>query len=440
MVRGNTLLSNNGAPANEDAFTETGGSLNYPRNYNEAYKNMQTVTDLFGNGVVEEELAIPGQLEWAKPSNFFNEKITSVRQIAESSYLSSGTVLEFTIIVPRGQYIRPAGFELVLPVRFQGPNGEKINLAEWLSVNNFFGHLLETRTMLKDDLETIVHPRPSGSVASHARSIMKDMSSKQLSVIERDMLLDRSHISGENVHHRFERSNPFPTYPHLVSRRRKFANVRTGEEQYEDGTVILRDNLIWRDNKYAIPMTLLSPFFPINSEMSLDMNIKFNIEQDTKKLFENIIRVNDEDQRQNADKRPEFLRAVFYVTPEINYNSYTFSLRQASIHHMGMSQLIGKRTGVQPYYHERNIKIRQKGFSGFLNLDNVGTQFEWVIVSIIPVLSKENGNTYSVYNSENACHILPKLTISNIKDSQGRCISKVYDFFLLLFFIVRITI
>ena len=41
--------------------------------------------------------------------------------------------------------------------------------------------------MLKDDLETIVHPRPS----------MKDMSPKQLSVIERDMLLDRSHVSGE---------------------------------------------------------------------------------------------------------------------------------------------------------------------------------------------------------------------------------------------------
>ena len=151
--------------------------------------------------------------------------------------------------------------------------------------------------MLKDDLETIVHPRPSGSVASHARSIMKDMSSKQLSVIERDMLFDRSHLSGENVHHRFERNNHFPAYSHLVSRRSKFANVRPGEEQYEDGTVILRDNLIWRDNKYVIPMTLLSPFFPIDSEMSLDMNIKFNIEQDTKKLFENIIRVNDEDQR-----------------------------------------------------------------------------------------------------------------------------------------------
>ena len=120
---------------------------------------------------------------------------------------------------------------------------------------------------------------------------------------------------------------------------------------------------------------------------------------------------------------------MFYDTPKINYNSYTFSLRQASIHDMGVSQLIGKRIGVQPYYHERNIEIRRNGFSGFLNFDNVRTQFEWIIVSIIPVLSKEHRNTFSVYNSEKACHILQKITIPNIKDSQGRHISKVYDFF-----------
>ena len=55
MVRGNTLSSNKGAPANEGAFSETGGSLNYPRNYHEVYKNMQTVTDLFDNGKVEDD-------------------------------------------------------------------------------------------------------------------------------------------------------------------------------------------------------------------------------------------------------------------------------------------------------------------------------------------------------------------------------------------------
>ena len=59
-------------------------------------------------------------------------------------------------------------------MRFQGSSGEKKHLAEWLPVNNFFGHLLETIELLKKvDFETIVHPRPSGSVVSYTRSIMK---------------------------------------------------------------------------------------------------------------------------------------------------------------------------------------------------------------------------------------------------------------------------
>ena len=44
-------------------------------------------------------------------------------------------------------------------------------------------------------------------------------------------------------------------------------------------------------------MRFASPFFSINREMSLTMIIKFNIEQDTKKLFEKIVRINDGDQR-----------------------------------------------------------------------------------------------------------------------------------------------
>ena len=44
-------------------------------------------------------------------------------------------------------------------------------------------------------------------------------------------------------------------------------------------------------------MRFASPFFSMNSEMSLAMTIKFNIEQDTKKLFEKIIRINDGDQK-----------------------------------------------------------------------------------------------------------------------------------------------
>ena len=60
-------------------FTEMGGSLNYQKNYHEAYKKMQIVTELFDNGVVEEDVL--DMLEWAKPLDFQEsyEKITPVR-------------------------------------------------------------------------------------------------------------------------------------------------------------------------------------------------------------------------------------------------------------------------------------------------------------------------------------------------------------------------
>ena len=46
---------------------------------------------------------------------------------------------------------------------------------------------------------------------------------------------------------------------------------------------------MWRDNKYVISMSLLAPFFCINKGISMDLIIKFKIEQDTKKLFKAIV-------------------------------------------------------------------------------------------------------------------------------------------------------
>ena len=92
-----------------------------------------------------------------------------------------------------------------------------------------------------------------------------------------------------------------------------------------------------------------------------------------------------------------------------------------------MSKLKGKRTGVQPRYHEKHMVIRQGVFDGILNFDNAGTQFEGIIVSIIRVLSKEHRNTYSVYNNEKATHMIQKITLSNMKDSRGFNVSKVYN-------------
>ena len=62
-----------------------------------------------------------------------------------------------------------------------------------------------------------------------------------------------------------------------------------------------RNNLMWRDNKQVIPMTLLAPFFSINSKIAMDLIIKFNIEQDTNKLFEAIVAHGGEEVEEHWD-------------------------------------------------------------------------------------------------------------------------------------------
>ena len=227
-------------------------------------------------------------------------------------------MLEFNVIVSTEQYVRPADWELVLPVRFETGDGNKIQLGWWLPVNNFFGHYLETITISrKNDLKMVVHPRPSGSIAVYMCSIMEDMSADELKIIERDVLFDNTAVTGPDVHHRLNADDPFTPSWHLVNRRNKSVHVLDGEENYIPDRVIQRDNLIWKDNKYVIPMRLLATSFSINSEVSMNLIIKLNIEQDTKKLFEAIVAGGGEE----VDRRPGLMRTVFYDVTEIMYNT-----------------------------------------------------------------------------------------------------------------------
>ena len=91
-----------------------------------------------------------------------------------------------------------------------------------------------------------------------------------------------------------------------------------------------------------------------------------------------------------------------------------------------MGRIKGKGTGVQPYYHEKKLIVRQNRFDGITNFGNTGIQFEWLIISIIPVLSKEHRNTYATCNAEKASYFIRKITIYNIKEAVGTT-TKLYD-------------
>ena len=193
MIRGSTTSSNRGASAREGAFTERNDGVDYPRHFDEAYKNMEALNEILDKGEVREDVL--NTIEWEKPINFQNEydAIVPTKQTAESTYLSSGTVLEFNLVIPNGNYTVPSDFELILPVRFKDENGGRLNLSRWLPVNNFFGCLIESMSVFrKDDQHPIVHPRPSGSVTSYSLSIMQHMTSKQLEVMKETCYLSKT--------------------------------------------------------------------------------------------------------------------------------------------------------------------------------------------------------------------------------------------------------
>ena len=135
-----------------------------------------------------------------------------------------------------------------------------------------------------------------------------------------------------------------------------------------------------------------------------------------KKLFEAVFtrEIGDDVERSRRDRDSPRLQTIFYETPKINYNLYTYSPQNQSIEHIAMSQIKGKRTVLQPVYHEGNAVIRQGGYGASRNFNNAGTQFEWLMVSIISVLSKIHRNTYAIYNNEVASNTIRKLSITDI--------------------------
>ena len=271
---------------------------------------------------------------------------------------------------------------------------------------------------------------------------MQHMTDQQLKVIEREMFSIKEPVVGENIRYRLDRQgNPLPAFNHLNKRREKFAQTIVNPPPFAEGQLpveleyverhqIHRDNLLQKDEKYVIPMRLLHNFFVVSSEISTDMLITLNTEQEVKKIFEAVFmrEIGDDVERGRRDRDPPRLQTIFYKTPKINYNLYTYSTQKQSIEHMAMSQIKGKRTGLEPVYHERNVVIRQGGFGASINFNNEGTQLEWLMVSIIPVLSKIRRNTYAIYNNEVACNIIRKLSITDIKDQvNNRSYDKIYD-------------
>ena len=122
------------------------------------------------------------------------------------------------------------------------------------------------------------------------------------------------------------------------------------------------------------------------------------------------------------------MKPIFFEAPKILYNNYVFTPRQQHIQNFVLKRIKGKRTEVQPLCHQKSSVIKAYSFSTLTNFENTGAQFEWIIISLIPVLSKEHRNTYATYEAEMANCAVRKITMSNLKGIDNNNLSpRIYD-------------
>ena len=74
-----------------------------------------------------------------------------------------------------------------------------------------------------------------------------------------------------------------------------------GEYQAAYARDVNIDDLIWRNDKYIIPLRLLHHFFAVPLEMDVSLNLKFDLETNMSKCFEFIENVANANGREDID-------------------------------------------------------------------------------------------------------------------------------------------
>ena len=200
-----------------------------------------------------------------------------------------------------------------------------------------------------------------------------------------------------------------------------------GEYQAAYARDVNIDDLIWRNNKYIIPLRLLHHFFAVPLEMDVSLNLKFDLETNMSKRFEFIGNVANANGREDIDTTAPDIQVTLFKTPTIKYFLYEHIPAEAARKNFILSQMKAFRTSIQPVYHEKLIIINAAGFGGHLNFNNTGTQFEWIIISIQTEISTEHRNLHTTYGNEQANHLIKKIEISNIRRKYSRINEKIYD-------------
>ena len=126
----------------------------------------------------------------------------------------------------------------------------------------------------------------------------------------------------------------------------KFARRNAGREgEYQAAYTrdVNTENLIWRNNKYVVPLRPLYHFFAVPVVMDVSLNLKFDLETNLSKLSEFIGNVANGHEREDIDTAAPDIQVTFFETPIIKYFPYEHTPAKAARKAFTLSQMY--RTG-----------------------------------------------------------------------------------------------
>ena len=118
---------------------------------------------------------------------------------------------------------------------------------------------------------------------------------------------------------------------------------REGEYQAAQTRDVNTENLIWRNNKYVVPLRPLYHFFAVPVVMDVSLNLKFDLETNLSKLSEFIGNVANGHEREDIDTAAPDIQVTFFETPIIKYFPYEHTPAKAARKAFTLSQMY--RTG-----------------------------------------------------------------------------------------------
>ena len=407
MNVGNATYQGDNSVRKRDPTVPT--ALDYPQSLGEVDAKLTALQENASAGVIDNdtlEQYFPGFL--ATPQQNVIENVNYVDFYANEGQKERR--MEFEIVPAPFQELIPNTARMIIKVGFKKTDGAVLDITESVPVNNFWGHYFKKLDIVrKIDGISIANSKQM----EIAKSMFDDLVRLGEHNIElrSDLLFDPTPVCKKRQYTAADNAQKVQQIgdPNLVSRAARYG-VRYVKEEEE----------------YEIPLCFLHQFFlceKIPPSASTQFKLIFDIETDTKKLFDSFTSVADQAAAVGRDPGKVVITGKPYI--RINYRRNTTAYDQ-----MFSQELMKNQAYTLLEFLDRSPLTYTLG-SGDLShqikfpLQNFSPQF--LVLDLYYQNDYLHLNSYTTHNSQYALKRIKSIKLSNLTQSNNTNVTLNYD-------------